>query len=93
MANQELLNSWAITLRHLAASRYYLPEALQDPEVIALWQEIEGFLHHNELGLALDDLEILGSLLAAPVEYWRELLLAAQNMGSKEHAARFQSKL
>lgn len=93
MAHQGLINSWAITLRHLAASRYYLPEQLQDSEAVALWQEIEGFLHHNELGLALDDLEILGNHVSAPVEYWRELLLAAQNIGSKEHVARLQSKL
>lgn len=92
MMNQALLDSWAITLRHLAASRYYLPEKLGEDSA-ARWLEIEDFLHHNELGLALDDLEMLGNELDAPKEFWHELFLAAQKMELKEHAARIHAKL
>ena len=90
---RSLQNSWAISLRHLAASRYFLPIHLGDTEAKSLWAEIDEFLHHNEFGLALDNLELLGNHMGAPAAFWNELLLASKNMGLTEHAARIQTKL
>jgi hypothetical protein len=49
-------------------------------------------LHHNELGLALDAAESLGLLCTAPSVFWRELQLAAKNMGLDRQAAVFRDR-
>ena len=88
MADPRLLELWARVLRHLAASRYYLPEHLATDEARVVEAQFREFLHHNELGLALEEAEALGILTNAPREFWAELLLAAQIMGQGEIAAR-----
>jgi hypothetical protein len=93
MANAELLQSWAVTLRHLAASRFYLPENLLNAEAEKAWAEMQHFLHNNELELALDEAEVLGEIENAPSGYWAELLRAAENMSLKKHAARYKAKV
>ncbi len=86
MSQADLHASQAVTLRHLAASRYYLPEALPTEEAERCWQSMLSFLHHNELGLALDDAIELGQLCSAPNDYWAELRFAALSMGLHDHA-------
>jgi hypothetical protein len=76
-----LQQSWATTLRYLAASRFYLPAALPTSDSEAAWSEVEHFLRHNELELALESAIELGDLVSAPPQYWGELLLAAREMG------------
>jgi|APAra7269097080_1048540.scaffolds.fasta_scaffold13477_1 hypothetical protein len=89
----ELKASLAITLRHLAASRFYLPQTLPSQDADACWLSMEGFLHHNELGLALDDAMELGELCSAPKEFWGELHSAAVNMGLQSEVALLQARL
>ena len=89
MENRALAESWAVTLRHLAASRFYLPELLPTEQARAAEREWAHFLHHNELGLALDEAEALGEECSAPAAFWRELRLAAANMGLIEAAERY----
>jgi len=93
MSSSELKASWATSLRHLAASRFYLPQDLPSGEAAQFWSEAEGYLHHNELGLALDYLIGLGEVCSAPPEFWQELLLAARNMGTGEIADAILAKL
>jgi len=93
MSANELKKSWAVTLRHLAASRYYLPEVFARQDEERCWATVQEYLHHNELGLALDEAEELGLLCSAPPEFWTELLLAAIEMGLIENAKRIQSRL
>jgi len=54
---------------------------------------MEEFLHHNELGLALDDAMELGELCSAPKEFWGELHSAAVNMGLQSEVALLQARL
>jgi len=75
----------------LAASRFYLDEHLKHPEAVKAEQEMNHYLYHNELGLALECAADLGALAAAPSEYWRELQLAAEEMGLAEDAVRLLS--
>jgi hypothetical protein len=93
MTNEELRKSWAITLRHLASSRFYLQEHLPGKEAEECWTQAQEFLHHNELGLAFDELQALGELCSAPTEFWSELLLAAENMGSAEKVTLLRQRL
>lgn len=53
MTNGELQKSWAATLRHLAASRYHLPERLEG-EALGAASQLD---YLNEFGLALEEAE------------------------------------
>lgn len=92
MTNGELQKSWAVTLRHLAASRYHLPERLEG-EALGAASQLDHLLHHNEFGLALDEAEALGELAESNAGYWEELRLAADNMGMDEAAAKFARRV
>lgn len=48
----------------------------------------EGWLDHNELELALDELEDIGTRVSGDEQFWMSLLAAAENMGLPEHARR-----
>lgn len=87
--NKELQESWKITRRHLAASRFYLQENFFFEEAIQYEKEFNEYLHANELGLALETAEMLGIISNAPSGFWVELQLAALNMGRGEDAKRF----
>ena len=92
MADALLLQSWTVTLRHLSACRYYLPETLASREAEACERQLDHFLHNREYGLALEEAEALGTLCLAPPEYWRELQFAAENMGLAKEGARYAAR-
>ena len=85
-------DSWRITLRYLAAARYYLPEVLESADAVAAAAEYVRFLHVNELGLALDAAIDLGGLVGAAPEYWAELAFAADCMKLEAMAAELRSR-
>ena len=87
-----LAESWAITVRHLAACRFYLPERLAAEASLVAELELAHYLHHNELGLALEAAEALGNTLKPPTQFWRELQLAASSMGMAEAAGRYAAR-
>jgi hypothetical protein len=89
---QRLRESWAITLRHLAACRYYLPVVLTAPDAIKAERAWNEYLHSNELGLALAEADVMGHEQRAPAEYWNELRAAAANMGLEAEAAAFAAR-
>ena len=92
MATQDLRSSWAITSQHLIASKDHLPSSLPNEALDALHQ-MDEFLNHNELGLALEEAEFLGNLCHSPPAFWAELQLAAENMGLSEASSRFAARL
>ena len=79
-------------MRHLAACRYHLPEALAGEGALGAERELAHYLHHNELGLALAEAEALGELTNAPPTFWRELELAAASMELREEATRYAGR-
>jgi hypothetical protein len=91
--NPEHRKSWAISLRHLAASRFYLQEYLPNAEAEEAWMNAQAFLHHNELEMALDALQNLGELCSASSAFWAELLLAAGNMSLADNADFIRQRL
>ena len=87
-----LAESWATTIRHLAACRFYVPEHLAAEASVAAELELAHYLHQNELGLALEAAEALGDTLKPPTQFWRELELAATSMAMPEAAARYAAR-
>lgn len=92
MTHEQLKQTWAVTVRHLAASRYYLPHHLEGEALEAL-KQMEHFLHHNEFGLAFDEAEALGDFCEANAAFWNELRLAAQSMNMGDAVARLTRRL
>jgi hypothetical protein len=85
-----LENSWANTCRHLEAAKECLVgQHGIDKEAL---NEYQGFLDHNELELALDELEAVGEEATSDQRFWQYLILAAENMGLQKHAARYRGK-
>jgi hypothetical protein len=93
MINDELRKSWATSLRHLAASRFYLPEYLPNSDAEKSRINAQSFLHYNELELALEQLQELGELCSAPKAFWSELLSAAENTNLTGNADFIRKKL
>ena len=82
-----LRKSWEITIRHLAPSRFYLSESFIRTKSLEAERDLNHYLHNNELELALYAAESLGLEENAPSVFWRELYLAASNMGLAEEAS------
>ena len=93
MNRTELERSWATTAKHLNAARNQLPKVPAPGADGATVSGFEECLRHNEMELALDELEDLGLTNAPGPEFWRQLMQAAENMGLSERAADFERKI
>jgi hypothetical protein len=51
------------------------------------------FLDHNELELALDELELLGDHNRVPIAFWWYMHAAASEMKLLEHCERYDQRL
>ena len=76
----DLQESWEITRRHRERARQLLPPSLKEDAEGGNLTAFEDFLSHNELGLAFDELEMIGMGNPCPPEFWREKLAAEENM-------------
>jgi hypothetical protein len=88
LGGARLSESDAQVSRHLAASRYYLPERLPSESAKAAWARVEHQIHCSEFKTALDTAMELGNEIGAEKAYWRELLLAVRHMELDEHASK-----
>lgn len=87
---REWPESWKQSLRYLAAARFYLPVVLKGGDKYAVDEMYLDYLHNREYELAFDELFEFGIENAGFAEepmFWRELELAAENMGLKDKAA------
>ena len=57
----DLQQSWDITRRHLERARQFLPPSSKEAAEDGSLTTFEDFLSHNELGLAFDELEMIGT--------------------------------
>ena len=91
MADAALLRLWAAVCRDFDRAQALLPsppaEAQGSVARLAEW------LEHNELEMALDELESLGEDNAAGPAYWQHLRLAAGRMGLAGHASRLARRV
>jgi hypothetical protein len=92
MDRKELKRMWAVTAKHLNAARAQLPEVPAPGLDGATVSGFDECLLHNEMELALDELEDLGLTNAPPAEFWRHLIFAAESMDLSERAAEFKQK-
>lgn len=53
----------------------------------------EECLRHNEMELALDELEDLGLTSSPPAEFWRYLMYAAENMALGDRATDYKRRM
>ena len=79
MNREELGQSWKQTKSLLdAAVKLLSPSIAQTDEGLIRYQE---WIEHNELELALGELESIGAAVSAPKRFWEELEKAKINMG------------
>lgn len=95
MSRSNLQESWAITRKHLAAALEVLVvgDLVATVEEQAAIQQYEKFLDHNELELAMDELEAAVEVQSAPREFWRNLVCAARNMGLEQRADEIEKRM
>ena len=89
----ELQASWARTCTHLNAAFQVLPESPKDGLCGGSVAAYHDWLSHNELELALDELEMLADANVVPRKYWENLLAAAQEMKLDTHIQRYKERL
>jgi hypothetical protein len=91
-ARRELEESWARTTGHLLAGLACLSPIPRRSDCDDRVHKFREWLDHNELELALDELEALGDLLRVRGAFWEHLLLAATEMKLDENAQRLREK-
>jgi hypothetical protein len=86
MVDIELIARWKATTALLRRARHALPAPLPPHEqaYAGLSAQLEEYLEHNELGLALDTLMELGHLATPRGGFWRDLERAAEMMDMME---------
>ena len=94
MANRaELELVWIKVRAHLEAAVGHLPEPPRSRDRAGSLEGYREFLAHNELGLAFDELELLGTANDVPDAYWRELAAAALLMKLDSRAELCRSRI
>ncbi|MFN0179616.1 MAG: hypothetical protein ACKVZ0_12530 [Gemmatimonadales bacterium] len=91
--SRQLHESWDRTLGSLARAAQLLPEGAVESDDRGRLDRYRDWVEHNELELALHELEGLGRINHVPHEFWRHLCEAAEEMGLSSHAFRFAQKL
>jgi len=90
MADAELRRLWASVVHDFDRARALLP--IPPAESEGSVGRLTEWLDHNELELALDELEALGNDNNVAAAYWQALASAAERMGLELHRARFAKR-
>ncbi|MDX1486921.1 MAG: hypothetical protein R3268_01875 [Acidiferrobacterales bacterium] len=90
---KELEASWSRTRANLEKAFAQLPSFPRDGEEGGSVQRYREWLDHNELELALDELELLGEANDAGKLFWESMLRTATGMNLNAHAARYREKV
>src|SRR4051812_43252010 len=89
----KLQESWGITRHHLEKARNLLSALLEENPNGGSLATFEDFLSHNELGLAFEELEMIGMGKPCPPEFWKEMVAAAESMKLNEQAEGCRARL
>jgi hypothetical protein len=89
----ELRALWQKVGDRLSAADALLPAYVRRGDEGGSIEGYRDYRDHNELELALDELEMLGEANDVPDEYWSALATAAQLMSLEEHEQRCRSRL
>lgn len=93
MERGELERNRADTAKHLKAARQLLRDDSPPGADGATLKGFEECLAHNEMQLAMEELEDLGLTSAPPAEFWRHLMYAADNMGLVDIALGYRRRM
>jgi hypothetical protein len=85
MASPELLRRWEKVRARLDEARAYL--------LAGEAEQVQEWLDHNELGLALDDLETVGLEATRQLEFWEAMASAAALMEMPDRAAQLRARV
>jgi hypothetical protein len=89
---RELQERWARTTRHLQSALSCVTQVSPHGACGERIRWVREWLDHNELGLALGELEALGESLHLEEAFWEQLTLAATEMGLHSHVQRLRDK-
>lgn len=89
----DLQECWARTQGHLGHAAALLPAGLVESDEGGRLHRYREWIEHNELELALDELESLGGINRVPREFWAHLRDAALEMQLSEHRLRLDRRL
>ena len=84
--------SWKTTVTLLERAKRALPSKAREEEYAAHLAQYKEFLDHNELELALDELEELGNLVPCRGGFWRDLTRAAESMGLRAKMSELEGR-
>ena len=73
---------------NLRSAQMLLPDSVKDHEL----RNFEEYLSHNELELAMDELDRFGQSHDCPGGFWRSLERAADTMKLQDKAREFRQK-
>lgn len=88
MAHPGLYKSWMYVQSKLRLARTLLDDSSPKSEL----QSFEEYLDHNELELAMDELDWIGQQCDCPGGFWRNLERAANAMKLTERAKEFRQR-
>jgi|GEM_PF-1369733 len=83
---------WRVTRRHLDAAMEAIRAGHDAPEIQRALANASDFLSHNELGLALEELETVGEDFPLSPATWLLLAEAAESMKLKDRATALRRK-
>lgn len=91
LRNSKLLSLWKAVETCIEAATL-LPSPTRDGEEGGKVESYQEWIEHNELGLALDEMEMIGEVNDVPDQYWLELEGAARLMNLQIQAERCASR-
>ncbi len=93
MIRAQLEVLWGRIRKRLDCAARLLPDPVQVSEDGGTLESYAKWLQHNELELAFDELEMIGTANKVPDDYWVHLAAAAElmNLGARE--ARCRSRI
>lgn len=93
MARGELEVLWAAVRRQFDVATGLLPKPARSGEDGGTVEAYQDWLEHNELELALDELEALGDANRVSSSYWVALAEAARLMNLAVNESRLRSRI
>lgn len=87
------IQNWKRTKEFLLKAKSFISINLLDEDDVKTLEYFDEFLDHNELGLAYEQLIYLSETVNFPVQFWKEMLLAAKEMKMEDEIKRCESFL
>lgn len=91
--SDSLTKRWKVTTQRLEEAYELLRALRSDAEATHRFVEYREMLEHNELELALEELEQLTETFTPPPAVWEQLAVAAESMDLADRAEALRAKM